>query len=43
MLKHFPVEIPPGMSAGHDHAGADEAGRDFLNGRSPQKKGKKHG
>ena len=30
MPKHFPVEIPPGMSAGTDHAGADEAGREFL-------------
>ena len=29
MPKHFPVEIPPGMSAGHDHAGADEAGESF--------------
>ena len=38
MPKHFPVEIPPGMSAGHDHAGADEAGREFLNGREAHKR-----
>ena len=39
MPKHFPVEFPPGMSAGHDHAGADEAGREFFNhGREARKK-----
>jgi hypothetical protein len=41
MLKHFPVEFPPGMSAGTDRSGADEAGRELTTGNLPQKKGKK--
>ena len=34
------MEFPPGMSAGHDRTGADEAGREFFNGRKPTTKGK---